>query len=67
MAPETEPADITVDLTGVCFIDAAGLGSLVGLANHLAARGAKLSVVGASPRLRRVFDIVQLGGLLQAS
>ena len=67
VAPDTEPGDIMVDLTGVRFIDAAGLGALVGYANHLAARGAKLSVVGASPRLRRVFDIVQLGGLLQAS
>jgi anti-anti-sigma factor len=67
LAPDTEPGDITIDLTGVSFIDAAALGYLVGFANHLAARGAKLSVVSASPRLRRVFDIVQLGGLLQTT
>lgn len=61
------PGDTTIDLAGVTFIDAAGLGYLVRLANQLADRGAKLAVVGASPRLRRVFDLVQLGGLLAAS
>jgi len=34
----------------VRFIDAAGLGCLVSFANRLAASGAKISVLGASPR-----------------
>jgi anti-sigma B factor antagonist len=65
--PETDPGDFTIDLAGVRFIDAGGLGCLVGFANQLAAGGAKLRVVGASARLRRVFDLAQLGGLLRAS
>ena len=64
---DLDPGDSTIDLAGVTFIDAAGLGCLVGFANQLANSDAKISVVGASDRLRRVFDIVQLGGLLKAS
>ena len=59
--------DPTVDVAQLRFIDAAGLGCLVGFANQLTHSGSALHVVGASPRLRRVFDIVQLGGLLTAS
>lgn len=61
-----DPGDTTIDLSGVSFIDAAGMGCLVGFANQLAEYGSKVSLMGASARLRRVFDIVQLGGLLQA-
>lgn len=62
-----DPGDITIDLADVSFIDAAGLGCLTQFANQLADRGATLRVVGASTRLRRVFDIVHLGGMLEAS
>lgn len=61
------PGDSTIDLGGVSFIDATGLGCLVGFANQLAVSGAKMSVVGAAPRLRRVFELAQLGGMLQAA
>ena len=64
---DLEPGDSTIDLAGVSFIAAAGLGCLVGFANQLANSDAKITVVGASDRLRRVFDIVQLGGLLKSS
>jgi len=57
---DLEPGDSTIDL-------AAGLGCLVGFANQLANSDAKITVVGASDRLRRVFDIVRLGGLLKSS
>jgi anti-anti-sigma factor len=65
MVPDNEPGDITIDLAGVSFIDAGALGCLAGFANKLEAHGARLSVVGASAWLRRAFDIVQLGGLLE--
>lgn len=57
--------ETTLDFAGVSFIDAAGLGCLAGFANKLAEGGATLSISGVSARLRRVFDIVELGGLLQ--
>jgi anti-sigma B factor antagonist len=64
---DLDPGDSTIDLAGVSFIAAAGLGCLVGFANQLANSDAKITVVGASDRLRRLFDIVQLGGLLKSS
>jgi anti-anti-sigma factor len=48
---DLEPGDSTIDLAGVSFIAAAGLGCLVGFANQLANSDAKITVVGASDRL----------------
>lgn len=61
------PGDSIVDLTGVSMIGAAALGVLVDFGNQLAATGAKVSVAGATPRVRRVFDLVGLDALLEAS
>lgn len=67
MLPDTGQSDITIDLAGVSFIDAAGVSCLADCAKHRADRGAKVNLVGASARLRRVFDLVQLDALLQES
>ncbi len=64
---DLNPGGDIIDLSGVTFIDAAGLGCLVGHAAQVAALGAKISVVGVSPRVRRVFDIVGLDELLEPS
>ncbi len=60
-----DPGDSAIDLSGVTFIDAAGLGCLVDHAARVSAFGAKASIVGATPRVRRVFDIAGLGALAQ--
>jgi anti-anti-sigma factor len=60
------PGDSTIDIAGLSFIDAAGLSCLLAHSQLLAAVGAKISIVGAIPRLRRIFDIVSIGDLLQA-
>jgi anti-sigma B factor antagonist len=57
-------ADIVVDLAGVCFIDAAGLGALVELRNTQSGNGRQLRVESAPPAIARVFDLVGLGALL---
>jgi anti-anti-sigma factor len=67
MLLDLDPGDSTIELSGVTFIDAAGLGALVMYAAQFAAVGAKISVVGVTPRVHRVFDIVGLAGLLEAS
>jgi anti-sigma B factor antagonist len=59
-----DPARITVDLAELTFLDAAGLGQLVGCRNALSARGAELWVTNASSRVRRIVDICGLGALL---
>lgn len=60
-----DPGDSTIDLAGVDFLDAGGVGVLVGFANQLADLGARLTLTGARPRLRRVFDLVGLIGMLE--
>lgn len=59
--------DSTVDLRDLRFIDAGGIGALVGFTNGLAARGATLSIVGVARNVRRVFDLVGLGAMLEAA
>lgn len=64
---ESNPGDSTLDLGGVTFIDAGGIGSIVAFRNTLTAVGATLDIVGASARAHKVFDIVGLDELLTAS
>jgi stage II sporulation protein AA (anti-sigma F factor antagonist) len=56
--------DLTVDLAGVEFIDAAGIGVLVSAANQVRTGGARLVVRSPSPAVRRVLDAVELDGAL---
>ena len=58
------PGDTTVDLAGVRFIDAGGLGRLVRLRNNLARHKATLTVINASPGVQRVFRIAGLRHML---
>lgn len=64
---DVNPGSSTIDIGGLTFIGAAGLTCLLDFAGQLTARGATTSVVGATPRLRRVFRIVGLTHLLEAS
>ncbi len=52
---------VVVDLAAVSFIDAAGLGVLVGARRRLADAGGELEVVHASRPVRRVLEITGLG------
>lgn len=61
-----DPGDSTLEVSGLSFVDAAGLGRIVVLANALASRGAKFAVLGAIPQVRRVFDITMFDWLLEA-
>lgn len=54
----------TVDLAEVTFLDTTVLNFLVGLDVHLQACGDRLNVVGAAPRIRRVFALSGLTHLL---
>ncbi len=57
-------ADVRVDLGAVTEIDARGLGMLAELTRHTRAGGGRLSVVSASPRVRRLLRLTHLDGLL---
>lgn len=61
------PGDSTLDLAHVTFIDAGGLGNLVRLYTEVAAQGARLSVVGSTPRVQRIFAIAGLARMLRSA
>ncbi|MEO5876404.1 MAG: STAS domain-containing protein [Streptosporangiaceae bacterium] len=53
---------LTLELSGVSFIGAGGLGTLV-VVQHLAQRqGSTLLLAGVSPQLRRLVEITRLEG-----
>ena len=56
--------DVVVDLTGVSFIDAAGLGVLVGAQRRFARAGGRLRVEHPQRSVRRVLEITALDRVL---
>jgi anti-anti-sigma factor len=54
---------LAVDMSGVTFIDAAGIGVLVAAANRARAAGGGLSLLAPSRQVRRLLDIVLLDPL----
>jgi anti-sigma B factor antagonist len=52
--------DVTVDLSGVGFIDSAGLGALVHVANALRAAGHRFRTTGEQDNVATVMDLVGL-------
>jgi anti-sigma B factor antagonist len=59
-------ADITVRLDHVNFIDAAGLGTMAGANTTQMRNGTRLRVTGATAKVRRVFALGDLTGLLHS-
>jgi anti-anti-sigma factor len=62
-AVASRPAVVRVDMAEVQFIDADGLGALIGLAKRLRATRARLLITRARPGLRRAIDVVGLAAL----
>ena len=59
-----DDADIVVDLSGVTFMDASTIGTLVDARNRLRAVSRSLSFRAPSPRARRVLDLCGLAQLI---
>jgi anti-sigma B factor antagonist len=57
-------ADIVVDLSGVTFMDASTIGTLVAARNRLRATARSLSVRAPSPPARRLLDVCGLERLI---
>lgn len=57
---------ITVDLTDLMFIDAAGIGAIVTLANRCQKAQTHLTTTGASDRIAALLTIAGVGDLLTA-
>ncbi len=56
------PAPVGVDLSGVTFCDASGLGALARIARHAREAGRQLRLVSARPSLLKIMRITGLDG-----
>jgi anti-sigma B factor antagonist len=61
---QTARRTVVLDLSGVSFLDASGLGAILHAREKIAADGHELSIRGAVGIVRRVFDITDLSHLL---
>jgi anti-sigma B factor antagonist len=55
---------MAVDMSGVTFIGAAGIGVLVAAANRAREAGGGLSLLAPSRQVRRLLDVLHLDGIL---
>jgi anti-anti-sigma factor len=55
---------LAVDMSGVAFIGAAGIGVLVAAANRAREAGGSLSLLAPSPQVRWLLDLCHLDGIL---
>ena len=58
---------LAVDMSGVTFIDASGIGVLVAAANRARQAGGGLSLLAPSPQVRRLLDVLHLDAILPAA
>jgi anti-sigma B factor antagonist len=58
---------LAVDMSGVTFIDASGIGVLVAAANRAREAGGSLSLLAPSPQLRWLLDVFHLDVILPAA
>jgi anti-sigma B factor antagonist len=58
---------LAVDMSGVTFIGAAGIGVLVAAANRAREAGGSLSLLAPPPQLRRLLDVLHLDAVLPAA
>jgi anti-sigma B factor antagonist len=57
--------DVVVDLTGVEFLDSAGVGVLVGLFKNSRLRGGRARFCGVTPGVRTVLELIQLDRIFE--
>lgn len=64
-ASATDPSStVRLDLAELSFLDAGGLGLILGFRATFTQRGGALQIQHANPRVRRIFDLCNLSGLL---
>ncbi len=61
----SDAPNVIVDLSGVMFLDSAGVGVLVGLFKHARGRGARVRFCGLAPTVRSVLELIQLDRIFE--
>lgn len=56
--------EVEIDLTAVAYIDSTGLGVFVGFYKSLLKSESKLKIIGVNSRLKRLFEITGLDGIM---
>lgn len=54
------PELLTLDFSGVTFMDSSGVGLILGRSRHVTALGGRLSVQNAPPAVKRMLDIARI-------
>jgi anti-sigma B factor antagonist len=62
---EIHPPFLIFDIAQVPYMDSAGLGLLVNFYVSAQKNGRRMSVVGATPRVRTLFEMTKVDGLLR--
>ncbi|WP_071458907.1 anti-sigma factor antagonist [Bacillus massilinigeriensis] len=61
---EMNGVKMTVDLSGVSYMDSTGLGVFVGVFKNVRANEGEFKIVGLSSRLQRLFEITGLADII---
>lgn len=62
---EIHPPFLIFDITQVPYMDSAGLGLLVNFYVSAQKNGRRMAVAGASPRIKTLFEMTRVDGLLR--
>ena len=57
--------NVVMDLSGIDFVDSAGVGVLVGLFKHARARGGRARFCGLTPGVRSTLELIQLDRIFE--
>ena len=60
-----EGPDVVLDMTEVSFLGSSGMGAIAQVRNDLAAHGRHLTLRGASPSIRRAFEMTHLDRIVE--
>jgi len=64
IAREQSSSPLIIDLGGVSYMDSAGLGAILGLLASAQRKHLGFAVTGASDRIRALFEVTQVEGVL---
>jgi anti-anti-sigma factor len=59
-----QPSAQTLDLSGVLYMDSAGLGMLVGLFTSAQRKGIRMTITGTNPRVLELFRLTRMDAIL---